>query len=150
MAQAKKGDRVKVHYTGRLSDGEVFDSSECKEDDCGCTSGPLEFTIGEGEVIPGFEDAIIGMNPGESKTVVIPVDQAYGERMEEMVAEVERSALPPTITPELGQQLEVEQEGGQVFQVVITNVTDTMVTIDANHPLAGRDLTFDLKLMEIC
>jgi peptidylprolyl isomerase len=150
MAQAKKGDRVKVHYTGKLSDGEVFDSSECREDDCDCPSGPLEFTIGAGEVIPGFEDAIIGMNPGDAKTVVIPVDQAYGERIEEMVAEVERSALPPTITPELGQQLEVEQEGGHVFQVIITNVTDTMVTLDANHPLAGRDLTFDLKLMEIC
>ena len=100
MAQAKTGDKVKVHYTGRLDDGEVFDSSECREDDCGCETGPLEFTIGEGEVIPGFEQAIVGMSPGETKTVTIPVDQAYGERMDEMVAVVERKR--PPAGPETG------------------------------------------------
>jgi len=150
MAQAKEGDKVKVHYTGRLEGGEVFDSSECAEDECGCDTGPMEFTIGEGSVIPGFEEAIIGMSPGESKTVTIPVDDAYGQRIEEMVAVVERANLPPDMTPELGMRLEVTQEDGQVFPVVITEVTDTQVTIDANHPLAGRDLTFDIRLVEIC
>ena len=150
MAQAKEGDKVKVHYTGRLEGGEVFDSSECSEDECGCDTGPMEFTIGEGSVIPGFEEAVIGMSQGESKTVTIPVDDAYGQRIEEMVAVVERSNLPPEMTPELGMRLEVTQEDGQVFPVVITEVTDTQVTIDANHPLAGRDLTFDIKLVEIC
>jgi peptidylprolyl isomerase len=149
MAQAKKGDRVKVHYTGKLADGEVFDSSECEDSGCGCGTGPLEFTIGEGEVIPGFENAIIGMSPGESKTVVIPVEEAYGPRMDEMVAVVGRSDLPPDLKPEVGQQLEVTQQDGHTFPVLITEVTDTTVTLDANHPLAGRELTFDLKLVEI-
>jgi peptidylprolyl isomerase len=149
MAQAKKGDTVKVHYTGRLDDGEVFDSSDCAEDDCGCGTGPMEFTIGEGQVIPGFEEAVLGMSPGEEKTVVIPVDKAYGPRMEEMVAVIGRSELPADITPEVGQQLEVTQQNGQAFPVLITEVTDTSVTLDANHPLAGRDLTFDLRLVEI-
>jgi peptidylprolyl isomerase len=149
MAQAKTGDKVKVHYTGRLAGGEVFDSSECHESDCGCESGPMEFVIGEGHVIPGFEQAVIGMSPGEAKTVVIPVDQAYGERMDEMVAVVNRSEIPPDLTLEVGSQLEVTQEDGQAFPVLITEVTDTTVTLDANHPLAGKELTFDLKLVEI-
>lgn len=149
MAQAKTGDKVKVHYTGRLEDGEVFDSSECQEDDCGCESGPLEFTIGEGNVIPGFEQAIIGMSPGDTKTVVIPVDQAYGERVDEMVAVVERSEIPADLSLEPGNQLEVTQEDGNVFPVIITEVTESTVTLDANHPLAGRELTFDLRLVEI-
>ncbi len=149
MAQAKQGDRVKVHYTGRLDTGEVFDSSECRESECGCDSGPLEFTIGEGQVIPGFEQGVIGMAPGESKTVVIPVEQGYGPRNEAMVAVVERENLPPDLTPEPGMQLQVTQQDGHAFPVVITEVTDTHVTIDANHPLAGRELTFDLKLVEI-
>lgn len=150
MAQVKRGDKVKVHYTGRLGTGEVFDSSECGEDECGCGSGPLEFTVGSGEVIPGFDNALLGMAPGESKTVVIPKGEAYGDHMEEMVAHVNRAEIPPNITPVVGQQLEVVQEGGQTFQVTITEVTDTQVTLDANHPLAGRDLTFDLRLVEIC
>ncbi|HEY6873783.1 MAG TPA: peptidylprolyl isomerase [Geobacteraceae bacterium] len=149
MAQAKNGDKVTVHYTGRLAGGEVFDSSECHEDDCGCESGPMKFVIGEGEVIPGFEQAVIGMSPGEEKTVVIPVDQAYGERVDEMVAVVNRSEIPPDLTLEVGGQLEVTQEDGQVFPVLITEVTDSTVTLDANHPLAGQELTFDLKLVEI-
>jgi peptidylprolyl isomerase len=149
MSQAKKGDKVKVNYTGRLESGEVFDSSECHEGDCGCDSGPMEFVIGEGQVIPGFEQAVIGMSPGESKTVVIPVDQAYGERMDEMVAVVERSEIPSDLDLEVGLSLEVTQEDGQAFPVLITEVTDTTVTLDANHPLAGRELTFDLSLVEI-
>jgi peptidylprolyl isomerase len=149
MAQAKEGDRVKVHYTGRLEGGEVFDSSECAESECGCESGPLEFVIGEGEVIPGFEKAVIGMSPDESKTFTIPVDEGYGERNEEMVVVVERSSVPPDLTPEVGMRVEVTQEDGKQFPVAITEVTDTHVTLDANHPLAGRELTFDIRLVEI-
>ena len=149
MAQAKEGDKVKVHYTGKLEGGEVFDSSECAEQECGCDSGPLEFTIGEGEVIPGFEKAVVGMSEGEAKTFTIPVEDAYGKRNEEMVVAVERSQVPVDLTPEVGMRLEVTQEDGQEFPVVITNVTDTHVTLDANHPLAGRDLTFEIKLVEI-
>ena len=149
MAQAKTGDKVTVHYTGRLEGGEVFDSSECHEDDCGCESGPLEFTIGEGNVIPGFEQAIIGMSPGDSKTVVIPVDQAYGERVDEMVAVVERTEIPADLVLEVGNQLEVTQQDGNVFPVIITEVTESNVTLDANHPLAGKELTFDLRLVAI-
>jgi peptidylprolyl isomerase len=149
MAQAKTGDKVKVRYTGRLEGGEVFDSSECHEDDCSCESGPLEFTIGDGHVIPGFDQAIIGMSPGDTKTVVIPADQAYGERIEEMVAVVDRKDIPADLTLEEGSQLEVTQEDGNVFPVIITEVTESTVTIDANHPLAGRELTFDLRLVAI-
>lgn len=149
MAQAKEGDRVKVHYTGRLDDGTVFDSSECAEDDCGCGHGPMEFTIGAGEVIPGFEAGVVGLSVGDSKTIHIPVDDAYGERIEEMVAVVPRGDLPPEMKPEVGQQLEVTQEDGQIFQVLVVEVTDESITIDANHPLAGQPLNFDLKLVEI-
>ena len=149
MAQAKEGDRVKVHYTGRLDDGSVFDSSECKEDDCGCGHGPIEFTIGGGEVIPGFSSGVVGLSVGEARTIHIPVEDAYGERIEEMVAVVPRGDLPPEMKPEVGQQLEVTQEDGQVFQVLVVDVTDETITIDANHPLAGQALNFDLKLVEI-
>lgn len=148
MAQAKKGDRVKVHYTGKLDDGSIFDSSECGDSDCGC-SGPLEFTVGEGEVIPGFDQAVEGMSIDETRSVHISVDQAYGERMEEMVAQVPRGELPADMVPEVGQQLEVTQEDGNIFQVVITEVTDDQVTIDANHPLAGQNLNFDIRLVAI-
>ena len=149
MAQAKEGDRVKVHYTGRLDDGTVFDSSECEDDGCGCGHGPLEFTIGGGQVIPGFDAGVKGLSVGESKTIHIPVDEAYGERIEEMVAVVPRGDLPPDMKPEVGQQLEVTQEDGQAFTVIVMDVNDKTITIDANHPLAGQALNFDLKLVEI-
>ncbi len=149
MAQAKKGDRVKVHYTGRLDDGAVVDSSECHDSDCGCPSSPLEFIIGEGEVIPGFEEAVTGMGIDETKSVHIPVDQAYGPRMEEMVAQVPRTDLPADMVPAVGQQLEVTQQDGSVFPVMITEVTDSQITIDANHPLAGENLNFDIRLVAI-
>ena len=149
MAQAKEGDRVRVHYTGRLDDGSVFDSSECAEDECGCEHGPMEFTIGAGEVIPGFDAGVKGMSVGETKTIHIPVDDAYGERIEEMVAEVPRGELPPEMKPEVGQQLEVTQEDGQIFQVLVIDANEQSITIDANHPLAGQALNFDLKLVEI-
>jgi peptidylprolyl isomerase len=149
MAKVQQGDSVKVNYTGRLEDGTIFDSSECAEDGCGCPSGPLTFTVGAGEVIPGFDSALPGMTPGEKKTVTIPVNQAYGERMEEMIAVIPRSDLPEGLAPEVGQQLEVTQEDGAVFPVLITEITDSQVTLDANHPLAGRTLIFDIELLEI-
>jgi peptidylprolyl isomerase len=150
MAQAKEGDKVRVHYTGRLEDGSVFDSSECHEDECGCSSGPLEFVVGEGQVIPGFEQAVVGMAIGERKTITIPVELAYGERVEEMVAEVNRSDLPPGMDPKVGEELELTQEDGYTFPVLVVAVNDSSVTLDANHPLAGRPLIFDIALVEIC
>ncbi len=142
MAQAQLGDRVKVHYTGRLDDGTVFDSS--------IITDPLEFTIGEREVVPGFEEAVIGMSPGESKNVKIPVDKAYGPRREDMTIVVDRDKFPPDIEPEVGQQLEIRQrEDGQTFPVTVTDVSESSVTLDANHQLAGKDLTFDIQLLEI-
>lgn len=147
--KAKEGDKVKVQYTGRLEGGEVFDSSECSEEECGCNAGPLEFVIGKGEVIPGFEKAVIGMSVGEEKTFTVPVDEAYGQRNEGMVLEVEKGCVPPHLTPELGLRMAVALEDGREFPVVITSISDTHVTLDANHPLAGLDLTFDIKLVEI-
>ena len=149
MAKAKKGDRVKVHYTGRLDDGSVFDSSECSDDDCGCETGPLEFTIGEGQLIPQFEEAVVDMDIDESKTVNIKAEDAYGPHVEELVAVLERSEIPESIKPELGQQLEVTLQNGQVMPVMVVEVSDTSVTLDANHPLAGQDLTFNIRLVEI-
>lgn len=150
MVKAKKGDKVKVHYTGRFEGGDIFDSSECDEHGCECGAGPLEFTIGEGEVIPGFEKAVIGMKVGDAKTLTIPADDAYGKRKEEMVVTIERSDVPEDITPEVGMRLEVAQDDEHAFPVMISEVSETHVTLDANHPLAGMDLTFDLKLVEIC
>jgi len=141
MAQAKQGDTVKVHYTGKLDDGTVFDSSADRD--------PLEFTIGEGGIIPGFENAVIGMNLGEAKTEVIPIEHAYGPYSEEMVVVVDRQQMPPDIMPEVGQQLQIQQPDGQILPVIITDVSMASVTLDANHPLAGETLTFDIELVEI-
>lgn len=169
MAQAKTGDKVRVHYTGTLEDGSVFDTSEepaeqpdnhscgcsSKADNhkgCGCDSdaaGPMEFVIGAGQLIPKFEEAVIGLEPGQSITVSIPADDAYGQRAEEMVAIIERSEIPPEISPEPGHQMEVILEDGSPFPVLVTEVTDTTITLDGNHPLAGRDLTFTIRLVEI-
>lgn len=141
MPKAKKGDTVKVHYTGRFEDGEIFDSSTGKE--------PLEFTIGKGEVIPGFEEAIIGMNTGETKTVKIPPEKAYGPRYDELVLTVERSRFPDDVQPQIGQQLQLRQPDGRTFIVTISDINETAVTLDANHPLAGKDLVFEINLIEI-
>ncbi len=141
MSQAKQGDTVKVHYTGKLDDGTVFDSSQERE--------PLEFTIGTGTIIPGFEQAVIGMSPGESKTEVIPTDRAYGPYREEMVLQVERQQFPTDLDPAVGQQLQLQDPTGEVIPVIITDVSPSTVTLDANHPLAGEDLTFDIKLVAI-
>lgn len=158
MAQAKHGDTVRVHYTGRLQDGSVFDSSEAeKEGGCGCScssgcepeSEPLEFEIGAGMVIPGFEKAVTGLSAGESITVTIPSGEAYGERHDQMVAVVQRSELGGEVEPIEGQHLEVLLQDGSSMPVLITEVTDTTVTIDGNHPLAGEDLTFSIRLVEI-
>jgi peptidylprolyl isomerase len=141
MAQAKMGDTVSVHYTGKLEDGTVFDSSEGRD--------PLQFSIGSGQLIPGFEQAVIGMAPGESKTAQIPADEAYGSYHPEMVLVVERQQIPSEVPVSIGLQLQIQQQGGTSIPVMITDVSDSQVTLDANHPLAGEDLTFEIQLMEI-
>lgn len=141
MAQAKPGDTVKVHYTGKLEDGTVFDTSTDRD--------PLQFTIGEQKIIPGFEQAVVGMNPGESKTIKVPMDEAYGPHREEMVMVVDRNQLPVDLIPEVGQQLQSRQPDGQTMVVTVIGVSESSVTVDANHPLAGKDLTFDILLVEI-
>lgn len=141
MTQAKIGDTVLVDYTGKLSDGSIFDSSDAH--------GPLEFTIGEGQVIPGFEDAVIGLSPGESRTVIIPADQAYGPYRQEMMIDVDRSQFPDGVEPVVGQQLQLQQEDMQALVVMITKIEGEKVTLDANHPLAGQELTFDITLDQI-
>ncbi|HEX2168460.1 MAG TPA: peptidylprolyl isomerase [Longimicrobiales bacterium] len=140
MPSAKAGDTVRVHYTGKLEDGSVFDSSDGRD--------PLEFTVGTGQVIPGFEAAVSGMSPGEERSVTIPATDAYGDRKDDLVIVVDRTQLPPDIEPSVGQQLQLSQEG-RAFVVTIADVTPEKITLDANHPLAGEDLTFDLELVGI-
>ncbi|MDZ7830504.1 MAG: peptidylprolyl isomerase [Desulfobacterales bacterium] len=141
MPEAKEGDTVRIHYTGKFDDGTVFDTSGENE--------PLEFVIGDGQVIPGVEEAVIGMNPEENKTTMIPPEKAYGQYHEDMVIEVEKNKFPEHIQPEPGLELELKQEDGNSMFVIVTNVSDEEVTLDANHPLAGKDLTFEIQLMEI-
>lgn len=141
MAQAKQGDTVRVHYTGRLKDGTVFDTSSNRE--------PLQFTVGKRQVVPGFEAAVVGMNPGESTTTEIPADQAYGPHHPQMVIAAERSDLPEGLNLDVGQELNIRQEVGGVLTLRVTDLSGSSVTLDANHPLAGQDLTFDIQLIEI-
>ena len=141
MTQAKAGDNVKVHYTGKLDDGTVFDTSVERE--------PLQFSLGSGNVIPGFEEAIVGMAPGESKTTKITPDQAYGPQRDELVITVEKEQIPTDLSVAVGQQLQISQNDGQVIPVIVTDVSDSKVTLDANHPLAGQQLTFDIELVEV-
>ncbi len=141
MSEVKKGDKVQVHYTGRLNDGSEFDTSKGRE--------PLEFEVGSQQVIKGFEDAVIGLKEGDTKTVEIASDNAYGPRMDEMVLKVEKSKLPEDFSPEMGQQLQLPQENGQNVIVTVTEITDDQIELDANHPLAGKDLTFDIELVKI-
>lgn len=141
MPKSKQGDTVKVHYTGKVKDGEVFDSSFDKE--------PLQFTLGEGQVIQGFEKAVTGMEPGETRTANIPTEEAYGPARDDLVVEVARDDIPEHIDPKTGQRLEVQQADGRKVPVTVTSVSDEKVTLDANHPLAGKNLTFDIKLLEI-
>ncbi len=141
MAQVTAGDTVRVHYTGRLDDGSVFDSSEGRE--------PLRFEVGSGQVIGGFDEAVTGMESGETKTVRIPAEEAYGERRDDLLLDVERSAFPSSIEPEVGQRLQMSQGPGQPAVVTVTEVTEERVRLDANHPLAGEALTFELELVSI-
>ena len=141
MSKAKNDDKVKVHYTGTLEDGTVFDSSRERE--------PLEFTVGGGEMIKGFDDAIVDMAVGETKNFTIPAADAYGERRDEMVFDVDRSQLPEEMEPQIGQHLQTEAEGGHPVILEIVAVEDDKVTLDGNHPLAGKDLNFEIELMEI-
>lgn len=141
MGEAKQGDTVNVHYTGRLEDGTIFDTSVGSE--------PLCFTIGKSEVISDFERSVVGMSPGESKTIRIPAEKAYGPHRAEMMLAVERSKLPAGFEPEIGQQLQIRQDDGYLFFVTVAEVSASSVTLDANHPLAGKNLTFDMQLVGI-
>lgn len=138
---AENGNTVKVHYTGKLQDGEVFDSS--------VEGDPLEITLGQGQVIPGFEQAVTGMQVGESKTVIIPVEQAYGAVRSDLIFEVSREELPEDINPEVGMQIQSSQPDGSVIMFTVTEVAETAIMVDGNHPLAGKELTFDIELVEI-
>jgi peptidylprolyl isomerase len=139
--QAKKGDKVKVHYHGRLNDGTTFDSSQGRQ--------PLEFEVGSGMVIKGFDEGVTGMSVGDKKTISIPPEEAYGHRQEEMVIEFSRANFPPDIEPEIGMTLNMHSENGQELPVVITAISDDTITLDANHPLAGQELVFDIELVDI-
>lgn len=141
MAQAKSGDKVKIHYTGKLEDETVFDSSVERE--------PLEFTVGDGKIIPGFEEAVVGMAPGDSKTVKISPEMAYGPHRKELVVDVERKRVPDNLELKVGGFVQIRQHDGGVIQAKVTDLSESKVTLDANHPLAGKDLTFDIRLVEI-
>jgi len=141
MVAAKKGDNVKIHYKGTLQDGSVFDSSEGRE--------PLGFTLGSGQVIPGFDEAVMGMSTGEKKNVTIPADKAYGSRNDELVMPVPLSQVPSDLNPEVGQQLQVGGPNGQPVVVTVAEITDEHIMLDANPRLAGEDLTFDIELVAI-
>lgn len=138
---AKENDKVKVHYKGTLSNGQVFDSSEGRD--------PLEFTLGAGQMIPGFENGIMGMQVEESKTINIPAAEAYGEPKEELKQEVQKAQLPPQIKPEVGLQLMSRTPDGREIPLVVTEVKDDSIIVDSNHPLAGKDLTFEVTLVSI-
>jgi len=141
MVQTKYGDTVKVHYTGKLENGTVFDSSINRE--------PLQLTIGEGCLIPGFENALVGMRPGESKTTKVEAGDAYGPHRKEMTQIINRDQFPKHLRPEVGQELQDYQPDGRIIKVMVADVSESSVTLDANHPLAGKDLTFDIQLVGI-
>lgn len=140
MKKVQEGDEVRVHYTGKLKDGTVFDSSRSRE--------PLQFKVGAGMMIKGFDEAVRGMQEGESKTAEIPSDEAYGERNDQMLVKITKDKFPEDINPEVGQQLSMQSQEGQPIPVVITEIEGEEVTLDANHPLAGKDLVFDIEVVE--
>jgi FKBP-type peptidyl-prolyl cis-trans isomerase 2 len=141
MSAAKAGDTVQLHYTGKLEDGSTFDSSAKRE--------PLEVTLGQNRVIPGFEEAIIGMLPGDEKTVKVPPEKAYGDRREDLVVDFERSRVPSEVDVQLGKSLNLQTQSGQSVAAQVIDVNDDVIKLDANHPLAGQDLTFDIQLLAI-
>jgi FKBP-type peptidyl-prolyl cis-trans isomerase 2 len=141
MQQVKQGDKVKVHYHGKLTDGTTFDSSEGRE--------PLEFEVGAGAVIPGFDNGVMGMAVGDKKTVNIPAEEAYGPKVDELVMDFPKERFPEDMQPEIGMQLMMNNGSGQQFPVTIVEVKDESITLDANHQLAGKDLVFDIELVDI-
>ena len=141
MTQAKSGDTVRIHYTGKLDDDTQFDSSKGRD--------PLEFELGKGDVIPGMDKAVEGMAVGDSKSVRIEPDEAYGEHRQDLVQEVPRSALPGDLEPEQGMALQSQRPDGRMIRMTVTEVGDRSITVDANHPLAGQALSFDIELVEI-
>ncbi|NVK28218.1 MAG: peptidylprolyl isomerase [Flavobacteriia bacterium] len=141
MSTVKTNDKVRVHYTGKLNDGQIFDSSVDRE--------PLEFTVGTGMMIPGFDKAVEGMEVNEKKTVTLKPEEAYGEVNKDLFHQVERSQLPEDLKPEVGQILVAGSPDGREMQVTVQEVQEETITIDANHPLAGKDLTFDIQIVEI-
>lgn len=140
--QAEPGQTVKVHYTGKLTDGQVFDSSRERGE-------PLEFTLGQGQIIPGFEKAVVGMRVGETKVSTFPPEEAYGPANPELKIQFPREQFPNDITPEVGLQLYMTQANGQPAPVTIAEVDEKSIVLDANHPLAGKDLTFEIELVEV-
>lgn len=141
MTQAKSGDTVHIHYNGTLDDGSSFDSSEGR--------APLEFTLGAGQVITGMDRAVEGMAVGEKKSVNIPPEEAYGERQDQMVQDVPKSALPADLTPKVGMALQAQSKDGRPLRLTVTEIGDETITVDANHPLAGKALNFDIELVKI-
>jgi peptidylprolyl isomerase len=141
MSEAKSGDTVKVRFTGRLENGEVFTRSE--------DENPLELTLGTGQLIEGFENGVMGMKVGEKKTITIPPEQGYGSRQDELVVEVDRRDLPDHITPAVGKALKVRRHDGEDIHLIIMDMNEDTITLDANHPLAGITLFFDLELVAI-
>ena len=141
MERAKYGDKIKVHYTGKLTNGKVFDSS--------IDRNPMVFTIGKEQMIPDFEQAFIGMRPGDSKRITIVSNKAFGPYREDLVSKISPENISPELEPKVGRRMEASRPDGQKIVVIVTSVTESGVTVDANHPLAGEDLTFDLELIEI-
>lgn len=141
MSEAKKGNRVKVHYTGTLNDGTVFDTSKNRE--------PLEFELGTGEMIPSFDAAVHGMSVGESRKVEIEATEAYGKRRDDLVISIPTDKIPDGLNPGKGDKLQINQQDGQSIPVTVTDVSNSEITLDANHELAGQDLNFDIELVEI-
>ena len=141
MEKVEKGNTIKVHYTGTLNDGTVFDTSKDRD--------PIEFTVGSGNMIPGFDAAVIDMKMNEKKTVDIPYKDAYGERRDDLLLSIERNNIPDDANIEVGQMLQMKSPEGEVYNVIIAEITDDSITLDANHPMAGLDLKFDLELVEI-
>ncbi len=141
MSEAKNGSKVKVHYTGKLNDGSVFDSSVNRE--------PLAFTVGAGEMIKGFDTGVLGMKAGDKKTVTLSPDEAYGQPREDMVIKVAKENIPEDIKPQVGMNLSMNTQDGRQVPVVVSDVSDAEITLDANHPLAGKELTFEIEMVEV-